>query len=694
MKRTKRFISILLFLIMLFIPTVSALGANWYSSKSSSDAADALALISKQSFKSPMTADRAKAYIQHFINSTGKYVKVPNSGGYSSKATDGTYSVTFRGSAKGCMHYASFISYVMYGGVGTDEPTPAKTNGLVTAQSLKTLLQTHAQAGEVICFNNYTTHSLVYISGNDTGFYTLQWYGDGSTPFLSFSTYEYFANEINRTGKTFCIFNVDTTVNSNGSENTNVSTPAAPANVRAAQATSTTASISWNASSGATSYAVQYYSRTSQAWLTDPDYKNAAAVSYTTTGLGSYDSYQFRVRAVNSAGASAWTTITYSKTASTPATTLTVTGSASRYSGTTSDRFDFYATTNIAAARVTLMFNGDSTVYTMSSSDKRNWSLNGNSLRAGNRTITITAYDSNGVSKSAAVYVTVTAPVPPAAPAGVKATQATSTTAAISWSASSGAASYQVQYYSRTSQAWLTDPDYKNAAAISYTTTGLGSYDSYQFRIRAVNSAGASAWTTFTYNKTVSTPATTLSVSGSASRYSGSTSDRFDFYASTNIAAARVTLMFNGDSTVYTMSSSDKRNWSLNGNTLRAGNRTITITAYDSNGVSKSAAVYVTVTAPAESGSSVTGAVQVTGLTVNATDIRLGFGQDFRWNAIVSPADASNKKVIFSSSDTSVASVDSNGLVLAKSKSGQAYITVRTEDSGFLQSAIVTVASN
>jgi hypothetical protein len=80
-------------------------------------------------------------------------------------------------------------------------------------------------------------------------------------------------------------------------------------------------------------------------------------------------------------------------------------------------------------------------------------------------------------------------------------------------------------------------------------------------------------------------------------------------------------------------------------------------------------------------------------LAVNSADIRLGFGQTFQWNAIVSPHNASDKRVTYSSSDTSVATVDANGLIRAANRNGQAHLTVRTHDSAFQQSAIVTVSA-
>ena len=127
LKRIKRTLCIFLSVVIIFtICTSVALAAfdgKYYSTDSTNvDKNDALARISDQSFSNSAvdywgqaeTVSKAKEYISHFINNTNKYVHVPNSGSESTKATDGTYSVTFNGSRAGCLHYASFIVYVMY----------------------------------------------------------------------------------------------------------------------------------------------------------------------------------------------------------------------------------------------------------------------------------------------------------------------------------------------------------------------------------------------------------------------------------------------------------------------------------------------------------------------------------------------------------------------------------------------------
>lgn len=121
---------------------------------------------------------------------------------------------------------------------------------------------------------------------------------------------------------------------SGGSTPPTTTAPPAPTGLTASKASENTARVSWNASSGATSYKVEYYSQSAGAWKTDNDYKSGT--SYTSTGLSLYNSYRFRVRAVNGSLTSAWVEITYTKpSASTPAQngTATITYNANGGSG-------------------------------------------------------------------------------------------------------------------------------------------------------------------------------------------------------------------------------------------------------------------------------------------------------------------------------------------------------------------------
>jgi uncharacterized protein YjdB len=84
--------------------------------------------------------------------------------------------------------------------------------------------------------------------------------------------------------------------------------------------------------------------------------------------------------------------------------------------------------------------------------------------------------------------------------------------------------------------------------------------------------------------------------------------------------------------------------------------------------------------------------IDVTSVYIVEDDQTLEVGQTFQFNAVVEPADATNKNVIWSSSNETVAIVDNNGLVTAVAE-GNAVITVTTEDGKFTDTVNITVGT-
>lgn len=82
--------------------------------------------------------------------------------------------------------------------------------------------------------------------------------------------------------------------------------------------------------------------------------------------------------------------------------------------------------------------------------------------------------------------------------------------------------------------------------------------------------------------------------------------------------------------------------------------------------------------------------VPVTGISVSPETTNIEIGKTISLVAEVTPANATNKAVSWSSSDENVATVDSNGIVKGKAN-GSAIITVKTEDGDFTDTCTVTV---
>ena len=115
---------------------------------------------------------------------------------------------------------------------------------------------------------------------------------------------------------------------------------------------------------------------------------------------------------------------------------------------------------------------------------------------------------------------------------------------------------------------------------------------------------------------------------------------------------------------------------------VKEGTATITVKATD--GSNTSASCTITVKAPV---------VLVEGITLNATEQTLTEGETFALTASITPENATNKSLAWTSSDESVATVDANGLVTAV-KEGTATITAKaTDGSNASASCTITVKS-
>ena len=82
--------------------------------------------------------------------------------------------------------------------------------------------------------------------------------------------------------------------------------------------------------------------------------------------------------------------------------------------------------------------------------------------------------------------------------------------------------------------------------------------------------------------------------------------------------------------------------------------------------------------------------VKVTSIALNKSQVTLDIGEIFQLVDTVKPNNAENSKVVWTSSNESVATVDQNGLVTAKSY-GESVITVTTEDGGFTATSNIIV---
>jgi hypothetical protein len=241
-----------------------------------------------------------------------------------------------------------------------------------------------------------------------------------------------------------------------------------------------TATISWTAVSGALSYAVDYKLNSSATWI------SAAAALTTTsiklTGLTSASLYDWRVRATCSAGAGSYAAAQF--TTLTPficaaptglnATSITATGATITWSavtGAASYAVDYKAASdttwiNVATANTTRSV----TLSGLTASTLYDYRVKTNCTDANSPT-----------SSYASAQFTSAAPFVCNAPTGLNATSITATGATLTWSAVTGAVSYNVDYKAASSSTWISAAVSNTSRSV--TISGLTASTLYDYRV-------------------------------------------------------------------------------------------------------------------------------------------------------------------------------------------------------------------
>jgi hypothetical protein len=278
-------------------------------------------------------------------------------------------------------------------------------------------------------------------------------------------------------------------------------TLASPANGATGQSTSPT--LTWNASSGATSYHLQVSASSTFSTLF---YDNASltSTSAVVSGLAYSSTYYWRVSAANIAGSSAYSGSWSLATAAAPPTVPAVPTLASPANGATGQSTSPTLTWNASSGATSyhLQVSASSTFSTLFYD---NASLTSTSAVVNGLGYSTTYYwrvsAANGAGSSAysgAWSLGTAAPAPTipavptlASPANGATGQSTSPT--LTWNASSGATSYHLQLSSSSTFSTLL---YDNASltSTSAVVSGLAYTTTYYWRVSAANSAGSSAY--------------------------------------------------------------------------------------------------------------------------------------------------------------------------------------------------------
>ncbi len=173
--------------------------------------------ISEQNFVDT-NATEVRAYIEHFLYNSefsavygGRFPYTNAQGYWAGKAvSDGTFYEVV--SATGCFAYCEFAVQVIYGEQGIRRDLNERA-GRITADGLKNFLMQYAQAGEHIRVDS--KHSVTFISGNENGFYYMDYAGDQNPRILlRYTTYSNFAARCNQLCRKVWIYEANAALNS------------------------------------------------------------------------------------------------------------------------------------------------------------------------------------------------------------------------------------------------------------------------------------------------------------------------------------------------------------------------------------------------------------------------------------------------------------------------------------------------
>jgi len=263
-----------------------------------------------------------------------------------------------------------------------------------------------------------------------------------------------------------------------------------------------TATISWNAVSGATSYAVDYKLNTATTWTSFATAQSATTANL--TGLTQGSLYDWRVRATCAAGSGNYVSAQFTTTApfvcnapsALTATAITSSGATISWgavSGAVSYAVDYKLSTDATwTSAATATTTTSITLSGLVASSLYDYRVSTNC-------------GTNGASGFTAAQFTTTAPFVCNAPSGLTATNITASGATISWTAVSGAASYAVDYKLSTTTTWTSAATATTATSVNLT--GLAAASLYDYRVRTNCGINGTSGFTVAQFTTITAPA-------------------------------------------------------------------------------------------------------------------------------------------------------------------------------------------
>ena len=294
--------------------------------------------------------------------------------------------------------------------------------------------------------------------------------------------------------------------------------PPAPASINYPASSSTGQyNVTWPASTGATSYQLQRSANNGSTWTA---VYSGANLSY-PENIGN-GSYRYRVSAVNTSGSSVWRTgstncvVSIPTQGSPPPQPATISYPSS--SSTGKYNVNWAASTGATSYQLQRSNNNGSTWTDIYSGANLTYAeIIGN----GSYRYRVRAVNSAGSStwRARSTNCVVLIVQIPAAPASITYPSTSNTGRyTVSWTASAGATSYQLERSRNNGSTWSRIYSGSNLSKVEAVSNGT-----YLYRVRAVNSAGTSSWRVGTHScvVTIPKPSTPTSISYPTSSSTG-----------------------------------------------------------------------------------------------------------------------------------------------------------------------------
>jgi len=259
-----------------------------------------------------------------------------------------------------------------------------------------------------------------------------------------------------------------------------------PGNLSVSNITTSAATISWGAVSGAFNYSVEYKLFTASTWTT---MNPISLTSYNFSGLASGTTYDWRVKTNCTSGTSGNIASSFSTTSpacnaptdliSSNPSVSGVTLSWSAVSGAVNYRLEYKLTTSSTWILVSgTLSSATYNLSNLSASSNYDFRVRTNCASASS------AYTASG-------FTTATPVCNP--PSGLSTSSITANSASLNWSATSGAVGYTLEYKLSTSSTWITVSG--NLSVTNYSLTLLNASSNYQWQIKTNCATGSSGFT-------------------------------------------------------------------------------------------------------------------------------------------------------------------------------------------------------